>query len=81
MLHNTWSSAHVSPMYASPDGLTKPPESAKWASLLSTSSFSTPISSKMLRAGVHTCSRHVQGARQAQYAESLYKQNQSDRLQ
>ena len=43
------------PMKASPDGLTRPPLSAKWASLLSTSSLSTPISSRMLIAGVHTC--------------------------
>ena len=45
------------PMKASPDGLTRPPLSAKWASLWSTSSLSTPISSKMLIAGVHTCKR------------------------
>ena len=70
MLHFTRESGLVSPMYASPDGLTKPPESAKCASLLSTSSFSTPMSSKMLRAGVHTCSRHVQGARHIKMLKS-----------
>ena len=44
------------PMYEMPLGDTKPPESAKCASLWALSSCITPISSRMRIAGVHTAS-------------------------
>lgn len=44
------------PIYDIPDGLINPPLSAKWASLLSSSSFRTPISLRILIAGVQTAS-------------------------